>query len=713
MTYYRWETTPEGVAIVTLDAPGQSANTMDEAFRTAVGELADRLEQERENLRGVVIASAKKTFFAGGDLGFMMRATPDDAAEIASLLNDVKKHLARIESLGIPVASAINGAALGGGLEIALATHFRVALDRPSTKIGLPEVGFGLLPGGGGTTRTVRMFGLKKALLDVLLSGQQYAPSKALALGLIDATVSDPEDLVPAAVAWVLENPDAQQPWEREGYRIPGGAPGDTSLSSLLPALASTVLSQSKGSPSPAARNILAAAVEGAQVDFDNAQLIETRYCTELICGQISANLIKSRFFDMQTIQRGAARPALAPTETTKVTVVGAGMMGAGIAYVAAAAGLEVVLRDVSLEAAERGKSYSAKVLAKRLERGQITEEKRDAILARITPTADLADAAGSDLVVEAVFENPELKKSVFRDIEPLVLPEAVLASNTSTLPITDLATAVSRPEDFIGLHFFSPVDRMPLLEIVVGEKTSDATLAKAFDFAQKIGKTPIVVNDGPGFFTTRVIVRYVLEAVAMVGEGVPPAVVEQAATQAGYPVGPLALVDELTLTLLRDIDDQAAAHRGVSPEQRHPGIHVINRMIEAGRPGRSKGAGFYEYVDGVKAGLSPTLGELFPGQRDYDLPTLSERLLFIESIDAVDCLDQGVLRSITDANVGALLGIGYPAWTGGVFQYINQYEGGPAGFIARAQELAAAEGDRFAPQGSLVARAEAGELYV
>ncbi|GAA1000000.1 3-hydroxyacyl-CoA dehydrogenase NAD-binding domain-containing protein [Acrocarpospora macrocephala] len=712
---FHWERDADGIVTVTMDDPDQSANTMNDRFRSELPILVDHLHAERDSITGVIVASAKKTFFAGGDLGMMMRATADQLVDVTAMLDGVKAALRRLETLGRPVVAALNGAALGGGYEIALACHHRIALDQPHVSVGLPEVTLGLLPGGGGTTRTVRMFGLRTALQEILLTGTKFRPRAALEKGLVDELVADPGQLATAAREWIVANPEPAQPWDRPGHRIPGGTPADSALAAVLPSLPAVLRKQTHGSPAPAAHNLLSASVEGAQVDFDNALTIESRYCAELICGQISANIIKSMFFDVQAINRGAGRPAgHPPHQARKLVVLGAGMMGAGIAYVSAKAGLEVVLKDVSLEAAERGKSYSAKILDKAVQRGTITPARREEVLARIHPTIDPADAAGADLLIEAVFEDPELKKRVTAETAVHLTPDAVLASNTSTLPITGLAEGMSRPEDFIGLHFFSPVDKMALLEIVVGEKTSDATVAKAIDIARQIGKTPIVVNDSRGFFTSRVILEFVNEAVALLGEGVPAASIEQAAIQAGYPVGALALVDELTLTLLREIREQSIAVAAGISRPTHPAAAVADRMIdEFGRRGRAAGAGFYDYVDGRKAGLWPGLKDAFGGT-DTAVPLIDmqERMLFAEALDAIRCLDEGVLRSVADANVGSILGIGFPAWTGGVLQYVNQYDGGLPGFVARAQELTQRYGDRFAPPESLVRKAENGEDY-
>ena len=710
-----WDVDADGVVLLTMDDPDQSANTMNETFRRSLAATVDRLESERDNITGVIITSAKKTFFAGGDLRLMSRATPADAAAIFDTSSGMKRDFRRLETLGRPVVAAINGAALGGGYEIALACHHRIALDARGSQIGLPEVTLGLLPGGGGVVRTVRLFGIQNALLNILLQGNRRKPAEALELGMIDEVVSAPEELIANAKAWIAANPEATQPWDRKGHKIPGGTPSNPGFAAHLPAFPANLRKQLKGAPMPAPRNILAAAVEGAQVDFDTAITVETRYFVELVTGQVSKNMTKAFFFDLQHINSGGSRPDGYPKHTAhKVAVLGAGMMGAGIAYVCARAGLEVVLRDVTAEAAGKGKSYSAKLLDKAVSRNKMTRAAADAVLARITATGTAADVAGADLVIEAVFESPELKKKVFAEIEGLVAPDAVLGSNTSTLPITDLAEGVTRPADFIGLHFFSPVDKMPLLEIIVGERTSDATLAKALDIAQQIKKTPIVVNDSRGFFTSRVIGTFLNEAVAMVGEGVPAPSIEQAGSQAGYPAPPLQLMDELTLTLPRKIrlETRAGVEAAGGTWVAHPAEAVIDRLVEEfDRKGRSTGAGFYAYADGKRTGLWPGLREHFT-QAGAEIPfqDMQERMLFAEALETVKCFDEGVLRSVPDANIGSIMGIGFPAWTGGVIQYINQYEGGLAGFVARSRELAKRYGDRFNPPQSLVDKADRGE---
>jgi 3-hydroxyacyl-CoA dehydrogenase/enoyl-CoA hydratase/3-hydroxybutyryl-CoA epimerase len=469
----------------------------------------------------------------------------------------------------------------------------------------------------------------------------------------------------------------------------------------------------------------MAAAVESAEVDLDAAFEIEGRYFVDLATGQVARNMIQAFFFDLNSATGARGRPADAePFRPQKVVVLGAGMMGAAIAYVCAKAGLEVVLKDVSLEAAERGKGYSVKLVEKAVERGRSTREDGDALLARIQPTEKPEDAAGCDLMIEAVFEDPSLKKRVYAETEPHLREDALLGSNTSTLPITELAEGVSRPEDFIGLHFFSPVDKMPLLEIIKGRETSEETLHRALDVAKLIKKTPIVVNDSRGFFTSRVIGTFINEGIAMLIEGVPAATIEQASSQAGYPAPVLQLSDELNMKLMRKIRDaaKAAVQAGSSGWDAHPAEQVIDRMLdEFDRPGRLEGRGFYEYADGKRAGLWAGLREAFPSVEDpsaIDLRDLEERMLFAESLESVKCLDEGVIESIADANVGSILGIGFPGWTGGVLQYINGYQhpdhgSGPSAFVARARELASRYGERFEPPASLVERAERGEAFM
>ena len=568
-TTIKWDKGDDGIVTLTLDDPNQSANTMNEAYKASMGATVDRLEAEKDDITGVILTSAKSTFFAGGDLNDLIQATPADAPRVSEEVREIKAQLRRLETLGKPVVAAINGAALGGGLEIALACHHRIAVDSPKVQLGFPEVQLGLLPGGGGVVRTTRLLGITNALMQWLLQGKRYRPAQAKEFGLLDELVSGEDDLVPAAKKWIADNPEAVQPYDVKGYKIPGGTPSNPKLAMNLPAYPANLRKQIKGANYPAPHHIMSASVEGAQVDFDSAIEIEGRYFTDLVCGQVSKNMIQAFFFDLQAVSGDRDRPSdIPPFASKKVVVLGAGMMGAGIAYQCAKSGIEVVLKDVDQAAAERGKGYSEKLVAKGVERGKVTQEKGDALLARIKPSVDPADADGADLVIEAVFEDPKVKAQVFAEIEPHLADDALLCSNTSTLPITELAEGVSRPDDFIGLHFFSPVDKMPLVEIIKGEKTSDETVYRALDVVKQIKKTPIVVNDSRGFFTSRVIGTFINEAIGMLTEGVPAPSIEQASSQAGYPAPVLQLSDELNLKLMRKIR-VAAEEAGAGRRQR------------------------------------------------------------------------------------------------------------------------------------------------
>ena len=723
-TAVRYDVDTDGIVTLTLDDPTASANTMNDLFQESMGAAVDRLERERDQITGVVVTSAKKTFFAGADLKSMLEVGPDDAPALFAAVEAVKSQLRRLETLGKPVVAALNGTALGGGLEIALACHHRIAVDDPKVQLGLPEVTLGLLPGGGGLTRTVRMLGLQSALLDVLLQGPRMKPAVAKEKGLVDELVADREDLLTAAKAWVLDHKDdeaaATQPWDRPGYKLPGGTPSNPKLAAFLPAFPANLRKQLKGAEYPAPQAVMSAAVEGAQVDFDTASRIESRYFTKLVTGSNAKNMIQAFFFDLQALSSGALRPEGVPQFTaTKVGVLGAGMMGAGIAYACARAGLEVVLKDVSQENAEKGKGYSVKLLDKAVERGRSTPEQRDQALARITPTGQAADLKGCDVVIEAVFEDPALKHKVFGEVLEVVDVDALLCSNTSTLPISELASAVDRPADFIGLHFFSPVDKMPLVEIIRGEETGDEAVAKAIDLVLQIRKTPIVVNDSRGFFTSRVIGTQINEGLAMLGEGVHPMSIERAATQAGYPVGPLQISDELNMELMLKIRNatRAAVEAGGGSYTPHPAEQVVDRMIGIGRPSKLKGAGFYEYAEGRRARLWPGLAEEFPPAAEQPpFEDLKDRFLFIEALETAKCFAEGVIESAAAANIGSIMGIGYPALTGGAVQFMQGYDGrtgrGLEGFVARARELEAAYGDRFTPPAYLLDLLAKGERF-
>jgi 3-hydroxyacyl-CoA dehydrogenase/enoyl-CoA hydratase/3-hydroxybutyryl-CoA epimerase len=703
---------PDQIVTLILDMPDQSANTMNVTYREAMGRIVDRLTAEKEQIAGVIITSAKKTFFTGGDLNELIQVEVSRAQWFFQMVLGLKAQLRALEILGKPVVAAINGAALGGGWELCLACHHRIALDQKNLRVGLPEVTLGLLPGGGGTVRLVRMLGLEKAL-PLLMEGKTLSAQQAFQAGLIDQLATDVDDMLDKARAWILANPAPQKPWDLPGYQIPGGTPSHPKVAQML-AIAPSILRAKTQGCYPAPEKILCAAVEGAQVDFDTAQLIEARYFTELTTGQISKNMIGS-WFELNRINAGHSRPKAPPPYTTrKVGIIGAGMMGAGIAYVSASAGIDVVLKDVNLAAAQKGKDYSLRLLDKHLAAGRISNQHRDATLARIKTTGRDSDLEGCDLIIEAVFENRELKAQVSAAAEQFVLTNAVIASNTSTLPISGLAAAVLRQERFIGLHFFSPVDKMRLVEIIKGVRTNDMTLARAFDFVQQIKKTPIVVNDSRGFFTSRVFATFTHEGIAMLGEGVSAVMIETEARKAGMPVGPLAVSDEVSLSLMSHIRQQAQkdlAQEGKSAPE-HSAHGLIDLLVnEYGRLGKAAGAGFYDYPTGAPKRLWPELKSRFEkpdvliaGQE------IRDRLLFIQAIETVRCVEEGVLLSTADANIGSIYGIGFPAWTGGALQFINQY--GLKDFIARAQYLAERYGERFHPPALLLEKALNGKRF-
>ena len=715
MSAIRYELGPDRILTLTIDMPGQSANTMNADFREALSATVARIREDLDGLQGIIITSAKKTFFAGGDLNELHRVTREDAGTFEAMVNALKADMRFLETTGKPVVAAINGTALGGGLEIALACHHRIALNDDSLRFGLPEVTLGLLPGGGGTQRLPRMIGLEAAF-PYLMEGRKVGPAAALKAGIIDELADSSEDMMSRARAFIAANPACRQPWDQKGFRFPGGGPQNPAMAQKL-AIAPAMLRQKTRGCYPAPERILAAAVEGAQVDFDNGSLIETRYFAELVTGQVAKNMTGTFWFGLNAIKAGGSRPEGVPRETfEKVGVLGAGMMGAGIAYATASRGIEVVLKDVSTENAEKGKDYSRSLLDKKVRRGRMSGADRDGILERITATDSTAELQDCDLIIEAVFEDSDLKARVTRESEPRLASNGIFASNTSTIPITQLARASGRPGNFIGLHFFSPVDKMQLVEIIVGEQTSDETLARSFDYVQQIGKIPIVVNDSRGFFTSRVFGTFVNEGICMLAEGIHPSSIENAGLLAGMPVGPLAISDEVSMTLMQHIRDQSkkdteAAGGTWIP---HPAEAIIDQMVnEQGRKGKAAGAGFYEYPEKGKKHLWPGLEQLYVNRehaRNVRLQDLKDRILFIQALETVRCLEEGVLRTVADANVGSIFGIGYAPWTGGAIQFINQY--GVRAFTERAQELARQHGERFAPPQLLLEKAQANVLF-
>ncbi|MFC6977817.1 3-hydroxyacyl-CoA dehydrogenase NAD-binding domain-containing protein [Microbulbifer taiwanensis] len=640
-----------------------------------------------------------------------LRGKKEDAEEFFNYCESLKADLRWLETQGKPVVAAINGAALGGGWELALSCHHRIAVDDRSVKIGLPEVTLGLLPGGGGCVRMPRLLGMQNAL-PYLLEGKQVGAQQALEAGLIHQTAKDADELLEQARAFILANAETavQQPWDKPDYRMPGGDAKNPRNAQLL-IVAPAMLQQKTKGCFPAPEAILATVVEGSQVDFDTATRIESRYFVELTCGQVAKNMIGTFWFGLNAVKAGASLPQgardIESSPIGRIGILGAGMMGAGIAYACASRGIEVVLKDVSIEAAQKGRGYAEQSLQKRLQRGRIDEAGVQAILSRIQPSDSAADLKGCELIIEAVFEDRELKAQVTREAEAQLEESAIFASNTSTLPITGLAQASARPQNFIGLHFFSPADKMPLVEIICGEQTDDATLARAFAFVLQIGKTPIVVNDSRGFFTSRVFGCFTNEGIAMLGEGVNPATIENAAALAGFPVGPLAVSDEVSLTLMSRIRQQTINDLQREGEQApsHPADKVIDHMLELGRAGKAAGGGFYSYPEGAKKHLWSGLAKEFPSGEQPAPEDVKERLLFVMALETLRCYEEQVLRSVRDANIGSIFGIGFPPWTGGALQYINQY--GPKEFVQRARQLADNYGERFTPPQTLREMAE------
>lgn len=699
------ETGADGVAVATMDLPGRPTNLVNDELMTALAQVVERVAGDAA-VKGLVLASAKAEFCAGGDLDRMSKWTDPREPYEASMA--MKAVLRRMETLGKPVVAAIGGHALGGGLEIALACQARIVLDDPRLKLGQPEVKLGLLPGGGGTVRLSRLLGVQAAL-QIIGEGHDIAPAKALAMGLVTALAQDRDDLLAKARAWCLAHPKARQPWDEPKFRFPGGDSRAPALAQLW-ALAPSVAAARTWGNYPAVTHIMSSVFEGGLLDFDAASAVESRYFAACAMSPQSRNLIGTLWYQMGAIRKGASRPAAPPASTVrKLGVLGAGMMGAGIAYVSAKAGIEVVLLDTTQEAADRGKAYSQGLLDQALRKGRTTPAKRDALLARIRTTTAYADLAGCDLVIEAVFEDRAVKAAVTQQAEAVIGAEAVYASNTSTLPITGLAQASQRPRQFIGLHFFSPVDKMPLVEIIVGEQTDDQTLARGFDYVLQIGKTPIVVNDSRGFYTSRVFATYVMEGIAMLLEGVHPRHIEQAGLQAGMPMPPLALQDEVSLSLSLHVIEQT--RKDLEAEGRtyrpHPAEAVIRRLCAAGRVGRKAGRGFYDWGDDGRR-LWPGLREWYPAAAEQPpQQELIDRLMVVQANEAARCLDEGVLRSVADGNIGSILGWGFAPFHGGALQYIDAM--GVQRFVARARELAARHGSRFEPAPNLVRRAASG----
>ncbi|HEY0884820.1 MAG TPA: 3-hydroxyacyl-CoA dehydrogenase NAD-binding domain-containing protein [Ramlibacter sp.] len=700
----------DGVATITFDDPASPVNTMSEQWQADLAEVTAQVVADQAAIRGILLESAKSTFFAGADLKGVMRMQPEDGPRAFRGIEAMKGHFRTLETLGKPVVSCLNGSALGGGWEVALVGHYRIAVDDPQIRFGLPELTLGLIPGGGGITKMTRLLGLMGAQ-PYILESRLFDPHEALQSGLIHELARDAAAMRAQALAWIEKHASgeapARHPWDDKNYRMPGGTPSSPKLAGML-AVAPAMLKRKTRGLYPAPECALAAMVEGAQVDFDTALRIESRYLAKLLVGPVAKNMINTFFFNLNAVKSGQSRPQGLPRwRPQKVGILGAGLMGGGIAYAQASRGVATVLRDVSVEKAEAGRDYTRKVTEAGIRKGRMSPQEQEQLLARITPTDSVQALSGCELIIEAVFENRDLKARVTQEAEPMLAPGGFFASNTSTLPISGLARASAAPERFVGIHFFSPVDKMKLVEIIRGEQTSDETVARAFDYVQAIGKIPIVVNDSRGFFTSRVFGSFVMEGAAMIGEGIPASVVEHAGTMAGMPVGPLAVLDETALSLSVHVLDQTRAdYRAEGGTYiASPGELLVERMVkEFDRNGRAAGAGFYEYPTepGATKYLWPELKNLFekPGTR-WDMRDLQDRLLYRQAIETARCLSERVLTTVHDANVGSIFGIGFPAWTGGALQFI--YGMGIGRFCERSAELAERYGPGFVLTGKVV----------
>ncbi|WP_442966609.1 3-hydroxyacyl-CoA dehydrogenase NAD-binding domain-containing protein [Psychrobacter sp. I-STPA10] len=711
MANFSAERDSDGIVTVTINQSDRKMNVIGDGFNQSFAKLTDGFVND-DKATGLILTSGKETFIVGADIDALGDINTYEQA--FELVEDLKGSLRKLETAGKPVVAAITGTALGGGLEIALACHHRIVIDSPKTKLGLPEVKLGLLPGGGGTQRLPRLLGIQKAL-ELMTQGKELRPDAAKAIGMIDDIASDKEDLLAKAKAWIKTNPKAQQPWDKKGFKILGGDskhPKVVQIFSIAPAMAN----QKSHGNYPAITHIMSCVYEGCLVDIDTGLQIESRYFATCALSQEANNMINTLWKQLNKIKKGQSRPeGFARKQVHKVAVLGAGMMGAGIAYVTAKAGIEVVLLDRDIESAKKGKGYSVKLLDKAISRGHSTVEKKQTLLDLIKPTISYDDLKDCDLVIEAVFEDREIKADCTHQSEAVIPESAIYASNTSTLPITSLATVSTRPNQFIGLHFFSPVDKMPLVEIIMGKQTDDETLAKAFDYVLQINKTPIVVNDSRGFYTSRVFATYVSEGIAMLAEGIHPRSIEVAGLKAGMPMPPLALQDEVSLSLVRHITEQN--NRDMQAEGKpvivHPSYEVLKVVGEEhGREGKKMGKGFYDYPENGEKHLWAQLTNLFP-TKDKQPPQqdLIDRLLFIQANESAKCYEENVVRSVSDTNIGSIFGWGFAPQHGGTLQFINAM--GADKFVERSRVLAKKYGERFEPASIIIEKAEKGEVFV
>jgi 3-hydroxyacyl-CoA dehydrogenase / enoyl-CoA hydratase / 3-hydroxybutyryl-CoA epimerase len=699
----------DGIVTLTLDMPGRSMNVLNEELSAPFTEAITKIENDA-SIKGVIITSGKKEFLAGADIDKVYKIT--DPAEAFAMAEAYKSMLRRLEKCGRPVVAALNGTALGGGLELALACHYRVAIDDPKAKFGLPEVKLGLLPGGGGTQRLPRLIGIQPSL-PLMLEGKELKAAQAKQQGIVHELAADKDEMFAKARAWIAANPKPVQPWDDKKFKWPGGdskSPANAQVWAIAPSMASA---KTYGNY-PAATNIMSCVFEGGITDFDTGCRVESRYFAELVVSQVSKNMIGTLWFQLNGINKGSSRPeGIEKSTVKKLGILGAGMMGAGIAYVSAKVGIECVLLDTTQDAADKGKAYSAGLLDKDIKKGRQTPQGKEEFLARIKATTSYDDLKGCDLIIEAVFEDRAIKADVTRKAEAQLAKTAVFASNTSTLPITGLAEASERPKNFIGLHFFSPVDKMPLVEIIVGKKTSKETLARGFDYVQQIKKTPIVVNDSRGFYTSRCFATYPMEGMTLLAEGQHPRSIEMAGLQAGMPVGPLAVQDEVSLSLSMHVleqtrKDYAAEGKTVTE---HPGVAVVEKMCkQLDRPGKKAGKGFYDYPAGASKHLWSGLAEAFPLKEQLPQQEMIDRLMYAQANEAAKCYEEKVVESVADTNIGSIFGWGFAPFQGGALQFINAV--GLEKFVKRSKELEKKYGARFKPAKILVKMAKEGKTF-
>jgi len=701
----------DGIALLTIDVQGRPMNVVTPDF---MQELAAAIQQIASDaaIKGAVITSAKADFMAGADLKWLLasHAKVTDAKSAMAFAWPLNELFRKLETCGKPIAAAVNGTALGGGLELALACHYRVAADNPQARIGLPEVLVGLLPGAGGTQRLPRLIGIYDALM-LIVEGTHLGVEEAAKKKIFHKVVPQ-EQLVATARQWILDGGSPIQPWDAKGFKVPGGAGGMDPRSAQTFMGGTALVSKRTNHNYPAPIAIMSAVYEGTQLPIDTGLKIESRYLSSLLLSPVTRNMIRTLFVNKGAAEKGARRPTGIPASKVRTLgILGAGMMGAGVAYVSARAGMQVKLLDTSLDKAEKGKQYSEKLVTKDVERGRMPPAKGAELLGRIQPTVEYRDLAECELVIEAVFEDRAIKADVTRKTEALIAPGAVFASNTSTLPITGLAEASVRPANFIGIHFFSPVEKMPLVEIIVGKQTSPETLARAIDYVMQIRKLPIVVNDSRGFYTSRVFATFTNEGMTMLAEGVAPALIENVAKQAGMPVGPLAVLDEVTLELVYHVSQQTRrdlgeAHREASSWP------VVRKMVEdLKRLGKRHGQGFYDYPADARKHLWKGLAQHFPVAKVQPAPEeVRQRLLYIQALETARCMEEAVLTDPADGDLGAIFGWGFPAWTGGTLSFIDTV--GAAAFIAECDRLAKAYGPRFAPSDWLRKRAASGQKF-